>query len=70
MPPYLPCDVSCHNLRVTGRCCRTDLPPNTAFRVFGGLQAVLAIEYVMDRVAAFLAIDGALVRDEHGGCLI
>ena len=67
MPPYIPCDVSCPNVRVTGRCCRTNLPPNTAFRGFGGPQAVLAIEDVMDRVAAFLAIDGAHVSDEHSG---
>ena len=32
------------NVRVTAACCRTHLPPNTAFRGFGGPQGMFVIE--------------------------
>ena len=39
------------NVDVAGRVCRTHKPSNTAFRGFGGPQAMVAIEEVMDRIA-------------------
>ena len=42
------------NVRVTGYCCRTNLPPFTAFRGFGAPQAVFAIESAVHRAAAEL----------------
>jgi xanthine dehydrogenase large subunit len=39
------------NLRVTGRMCRTNLPPFTAFRGFGAPQGVFAIECALDAAA-------------------
>ena len=53
---YLP------NARITGTVCRTNTPPNTAFRGFGGPQGVINIENVMDEIAAFLGKDPFDVR--------
>lgn len=53
---YLP------NVSITGYACKTNLPPNTAFRGFGGPQGILAIEYVMEQIAAILHIDPLDVR--------
>jgi xanthine dehydrogenase large subunit len=53
---YLP------NVRVTGTVCRTNHPPNTAFRGFGGPQGVINIENVLDEIAAFLGKDPFDVR--------
>jgi xanthine dehydrogenase large subunit len=50
------------NVSVRGRVCRTNLPPNTAFRGFGGPQAMAAIEQVMERIAAHLGRDALDVR--------
>jgi xanthine dehydrogenase large subunit len=48
--------------RFEGRCCRTHLPSNTAFRGFGGPQGALVTEDVLERAAARLGLDPALVR--------
>ncbi len=53
---YLP------NVRIVGQVCRTNLPPNTAFRGFGGPQAVVAIENVMQDIATKLGLDAWDVR--------
>ena len=42
------------NVQVTGTCCRTNLPPNTAFRGFGGPQGMLVIESALEKVAEVL----------------
>ena len=39
------------NLRVTGRACRTNLPPFTAFRGFGAPQGFFVIEAALDAAA-------------------
>jgi xanthine dehydrogenase large subunit len=39
------------NLRVTGRMCRTNLPPFTAFRGFGAPQGVFVLECAIDAAA-------------------
>ncbi|MEN9784745.1 MAG: hypothetical protein RLZZ299_9 [Pseudomonadota bacterium] len=49
-------------LRFEGRCCRTNLPSNTAFRGFGGPQGALVVEAAMDDAAAALGMDPAAVR--------
>ncbi len=51
-----------HNVRITGTVCRTNTPPNTAFRGFGGPQGVINIENVMDEIAAFLGKDPLDIR--------
>lgn len=42
------------NAKITGACCRTNLPPNTAFRGFGGPQGMIVIESALEKVAAAL----------------
>jgi xanthine dehydrogenase large subunit len=50
------------NVEIRGTVCRTNLPPNTAFRGFGGPQGVSNIENVMEEIAAFLKKDALDVR--------
>jgi xanthine dehydrogenase large subunit len=44
------------NVRLFGVSCRTNLPPNTAFRGFGGPQGMFVIESAIARVAEALRI--------------
>ncbi len=48
--------------RVTGQACRTNLPPNTAFRGFGGPQGVAVIENILQEIAQELGLDAFDVR--------
>lgn len=50
------------NVSITGQVCKTNLPPNTAFRGFGGPQGVVVIENVMEEIAQTLGIDAVDVR--------
>ena len=50
------------NVAISGQVCRTNLPPNTAFRGFGGPQGVVVIENVMQEIAQTLAMDALDVR--------
>lgn len=53
------------NARIIGRACRTNLPPNTAFRGFGAPQGIFAIEFVMERIARKLGLDPLEVRKRN-----
>ena len=53
---YLP------DVEINGRICFTNLPPNTAFRGFGGPQAVAAIENIFETIAQHLSLDSLDVR--------
>lgn len=53
---YLP------HVEIRGTVCRTNRPPNTAFRGFGGPQGVAAIENVMEEIAHVLKRDALEVR--------
>ncbi len=53
---YLP------NVEITGTVCRTNYPPNTAFRGFGGPQGVATIENIMEEIAAYLKKDAYDIR--------
>ncbi len=44
------------NARMTAVCCRTNLPPNTAFRGFGGPQGMFVIESALARAAEAMAV--------------
>jgi xanthine dehydrogenase large subunit len=46
----------------TGTVCRTNLPSNTAFRGFGGPQAVATIENIVEEIAAKVGMDALEVR--------
>ena len=50
------------NIEILGTVCRTNNPPNTAFRGFGGPQGVATIENVMEEIAAYLKKDALEVR--------
>jgi len=54
---YLP------NARIIGAACKTNLPPNTAFRGFGAPQGIFVIESVIEKIAEKLQIDYAKVRE-------
>lgn len=45
------------NVKATGLCCRTNLPPNTAFRGFGGPQAMFVMESAIYKAAEQLGVD-------------
>jgi xanthine dehydrogenase large subunit len=53
---YLP------NALIRGTVCRTNLPPNTAFRGFGGPQGIATIENILEEIAVLLKIDPLEVR--------
>ncbi len=44
------------NTRIFGACCRTNLPPNTAFRGFGGPQGMFVMESAIAKAAEQLNI--------------
>ncbi len=56
---YVP-DVS-----MEGQVCFTNFPPNTAFRGFGGPQAVAAIENIVQRISEHLQVDALEVRQKN-----
>ncbi|KAL3874744.1 hypothetical protein ACJMK2_037715 [Sinanodonta woodiana] len=51
------------NLKVTGYLCKTNTPSNTAFRGFGGPQAMLIAEQWLTDVAFYLGISPVQVRE-------
>ena len=53
---YLP------NVQITGKVCRTNTPPNTAFRGFGGPQGVATIENILEEIALVLGRDAVDIR--------
>lgn len=53
------------DVEFTGQVCRTNIPPNTAFRGFGGPQAVAAIENVMQEISRCLDMDSLSVRQQN-----
>ncbi len=44
------------NVKVTGIACRTNLPPNTAFRGFGGPQGMFVMEAAIYKAAAVMGV--------------
>lgn len=50
------------NFEVHGQVCRTNFPPNTAFRGFGGPQGMAVMENVMQEIAIHLGLDALEVR--------
>ncbi len=44
------------NVRIFAACCRTNLPPNTAFRGFGGPQGMFVIESAITKAAEALGM--------------
>jgi xanthine dehydrogenase large subunit len=50
------------NMDIRGTVCRTNTPPNTAFRGFGGPQGVATMENVIEEIAVYLKKDALDVR--------
>ncbi|MHA1667375.1 MAG: xanthine dehydrogenase molybdopterin binding subunit [Candidatus Heimdallarchaeaceae archaeon] len=53
------------NVRVTGYPCRTNLPPFTAFRGFGGPQGMFVIECALAHAAEKLGIPTAVLQEKN-----
>ncbi|CAF1261858.1 unnamed protein product [Rotaria sordida] len=53
------------NMKIRGRVCKTHLPSNTSFRGFGGPQAMLACETIVEHVAAYLKCDPFTIRSRN-----
>jgi xanthine dehydrogenase large subunit len=51
------------NVRATAYSCRTNLPPNTAFRGFGGPQGMFVIESALAHAAEKLGIETAVLQE-------
>lgn len=50
------------HMKISGRCCKTNLPSNTAFRGFGGPQGLFCCENIVERVACTLGLPPNTVR--------
>jgi xanthine dehydrogenase large subunit len=50
------------HVKLTGQVCFTNLPSNTAFRGFGGPQAIVVIENILESIAQHLGLDAFDVR--------
>lgn len=53
------------NVRATAYSCRTHLPPNTAFRGFGGPQGMFVIEAAIAKVAEHLGIPASEIQQRN-----
>jgi xanthine dehydrogenase large subunit len=53
------------HVELTGQVCFTNLPSNTAFRGFGGPQAMAAIENILETIAQHLGLDSFDVRTRN-----
>lgn len=53
------------NVRATGYCCRTNLPPNTAFRGFGAPQAAFVMECALCHAARRIGVDAAELQSKN-----
>ncbi|HEX7453964.1 MAG TPA: molybdopterin cofactor-binding domain-containing protein, partial [Polyangiaceae bacterium] len=53
------------HVEVTGRVCQTHAVSHTAFRGFGGPQAMLVIEDILDRIARVLELPPEVVRERN-----
>lgn len=56
---YLP------NVRAIANSCRTNLPPNTAFRGFGGPQAMFILESAIFKAAKSMHLDPAVIQQKN-----
>jgi len=53
------------NVKATAYSCRTNLPPNTAFRGFGGPQGMFVIEAAIAKAADALNIDASVIQQKN-----
>jgi xanthine dehydrogenase large subunit len=53
------------NVEATAYSCRTNLPPNTAFRGFGGPQGMFVIESAIAKAAAMIGVDPSVLQQKN-----
>lgn len=53
------------NVKAVAYSCRTHLPPNTAFRGFGGPQGMFVIEAAIVKAAEALGVDAAVIQKKN-----
>jgi len=53
------------NVTATAHSCKTNLPPNTAFRGFGGPQGMFVIEAAIDHAAKKLGVDASVIQRKN-----
>ncbi len=53
------------NVKATAYSCRTNLPPNTAFRGFGGPQSMFVIEAAIAKVAEALNLPATVIQEKN-----
>lgn len=53
------------NVKATAYSCRTNLPPNTAFRGFGGPQGMFVIESAINKAADELGIEASEIQKKN-----
>jgi xanthine dehydrogenase large subunit len=53
------------NVKATAYSCRTHLPPNTAFRGFGGPQGMFMIEAAITKAAEALRVDASTIQEKN-----
>jgi xanthine dehydrogenase large subunit len=53
------------NVKATAISCKTNLPPNTAFRGFGGPQGMFVIESAIFKAAEQLGIDASIIQKKN-----
>ena len=53
------------NVKATAYSCRTHLPPNTAFRGFGGPQGMFVIEAAIAKAAEALNVDASVIQQRN-----
>lgn len=53
------------NIKITAHSCKTNLPPNTAFRGFGGPQGMFVIESAIDHAAKALQVDKDIIQQKN-----
>ena len=53
------------NVKATAYCCRTNLPPFTAFRGFGGPQAMFVIESAIHKAAEVMGVEPSFIQKKN-----
>ena len=53
------------NVKATAYSCRTNLPPNTAFRGFGGPQGMFVIEAAIAKAAAIIGVTPSVIQEKN-----
>lgn len=56
------------NVKATGYCCMTNLAPNTAFRGFGGPQAMFVLEAAIRAASEKMRVDASFIQEKNLLC--